>query len=261
MSPLLARPLEELTAPVTALLTDLDGTMTTAGVIEPATYAALHALGAVGVPIVIVTGRPAGWGHLLASATGAAAVIAENGGVTLRRVDGQLTIERAPVDRARLRADVEAARAAAPGLGYADDDAYREVDVALDWNEHARVPVAIADGVVAALRARGWAASRSSVHINVGPPGVDKGTAIERLLPALGLAGAARAGVVYVGDSANDAPAFAALSQTVGVANVQAVWAQLAACPRFVTLQPEGAGLRAVCAHLRALVAARPPPA
>lgn len=254
-----ARPLEELTTPVTALLTDLDGTMTTAGVIEPATYAALHDLVATGVPVVIVTGRPAGWGHLLASSTGATAVIAENGGVTLRRVGGQLAIDRVPVDRTRLRADVEQARAAAPGLAYADDDRYRDVDVALDWNEHARVPAEVADGVVTALQARGWAASRSNVHINVGPPGVDKGTAIDRLLPALGLGGAARAGVVYVGDSANDGPAFGVLAQTVGVANVRAAWPQLVARPRFVTRAPEGAGLREVCAHLRALVAVRQP--
>ena len=65
------------------LFTDLDGTLTTADTLAPATFSALAALAATGLPVVIVTGRPAGWADALARLWPVAAVIAENGAVTL----------------------------------------------------------------------------------------------------------------------------------------------------------------------------------
>src|SRR5262249_26552983 len=47
---------------------------------------------------------------------------------------------------------------------------------------------------------------------------------------------------VYLGDSLNDAPLFAAFALSVGVANVRAVLELLAPRPRFVTPAPPGAG-------------------
>src|SRR5439155_3679874 len=62
-SPPMTRPLSELRGPVRALFSDVDGTMTTGDRIEAATYAALERLGEAGVPVIMVTGRPAGFGH------------------------------------------------------------------------------------------------------------------------------------------------------------------------------------------------------
>lgn len=55
-------PLSELRVRPRALFADVDGTMTTAGRLEAATYAALAAVADAGIPVVVVTGRPAGWG-------------------------------------------------------------------------------------------------------------------------------------------------------------------------------------------------------
>lgn len=246
------QPLSMLSGPVRALLTDLDGTMTTSGRIEAATWAALDEVAALGVHVVIVTGRSAGWGHLLATTSTATAVIAENGGVTFH---GGATHYAVAVDdlanhRARLRADVADVIAALPSLGYATDDAYRQVDAAIDWHEAVRAPVADADDAVARLRARGWTASRSNVHVNVGPPGVDKASAVRALLTRLAIP---LADVVFVGDGLNDAPLFAAVPRAVGVANVEWVWDALPARPAFLASGEEGAGLRQVCAHIVAL--------
>ena len=59
------RPLAELAparlAALRGLLTDIDDTLTRDGAIEPAALAALHRLADAGVPVVAITGRPAGW--------------------------------------------------------------------------------------------------------------------------------------------------------------------------------------------------------
>ena len=55
----MTRPLSELRGPVRALFSDVDGTMTTGDRIEASTYEALERLGEAGVPVVLVTGRPA----------------------------------------------------------------------------------------------------------------------------------------------------------------------------------------------------------
>jgi len=58
----MSRPLSDLRGPVRALFSDIDGTMTTGERIEAATYAALEELVGSGIPVIMVTGRPAGWG-------------------------------------------------------------------------------------------------------------------------------------------------------------------------------------------------------
>src|SRR5262245_10325439 len=78
-------PLAELSGPVRALFSDLDGTLSTNGRVEGSTYVALEKLGDAGVPIVLVTGRPAGWAQAIAGLVPFAAVVAENGGVTFFR--------------------------------------------------------------------------------------------------------------------------------------------------------------------------------
>ncbi|MEJ7599269.1 MAG: HAD hydrolase family protein [Kofleriaceae bacterium] len=59
----MTRPLSDLRGPVRALFSDVDGTMTTGDRIEASTYEALERLGNAGIPVIMVTGRPAGFGH------------------------------------------------------------------------------------------------------------------------------------------------------------------------------------------------------
>src|SRR5215510_5492774 len=81
----MTRPLSDLRGPVRALFSDVDGTMTTGDRIEAATYAALERLGEAGVPVIMVTGRPAGFGHAFMKMTPVLACVAENGGVMFVR--------------------------------------------------------------------------------------------------------------------------------------------------------------------------------
>src|ERR1700709_1649072 len=81
----MTRPLSELRGPIRALFSDVDGTMTTGEAIEASTYEALERLGAAGIPVIMVSGRSAGFGHAFMKMTPVLACVTENGGVTFVR--------------------------------------------------------------------------------------------------------------------------------------------------------------------------------
>lgn len=256
-------PLAELTGPVRALFTDLDGTMTTGGRVEAETYSLLETLGAAGIPVIIVTGRPAGWGQAIATMCPVAALVAENGGVTFvwegkngeRKLKKRYGVPAAmlPDWRRRMHAAVVDAMADVPGARLSTDSRYREVDLAVDWNEEASLSREDAEHVVSSLKSQGFSAVRSSVHVNFGPPELSKLTACKTVVERV-LNGDPEdlSPYVFVGDALNDATMFAGFPRSVGVANIRRWWDELAHKPRFVTESEEGRGLREVCHHILA---------
>jgi hypothetical protein len=138
------------------------------------------------------------------------------------------------------------------------DSRYTEVDLAIDVNEEVRLAPEAAQRLEAFLTARGVNAVRSSVHLNawIGP--FDKAWMVRRFLQTVfreRLALDDRRWV-YVGDSVNDAPLFAAFALSVGVANVRSVLALLPHRPRFLTRPRRELGSRRwrapCCGHGRA---------
>jgi hypothetical protein len=235
-------------ADVRAVFTDLDGTLTTAGRLLPSTYEALAALSAAGVSVVVVTGRPAGWGDALLRLWPVAAVVAENGGVVLFPARKVLAVRRGlPAVRRRMAAAAAAAARTVRGARLARDTPYTEVNMALDWNEDVHLGEAAARRLEAFLRGRGFRAVRSSVHVNFWPPGFDKLTACRQVAAEL-FDGAGLNAFLYVGDALNDEPMFAGFPRSVGVANVRDVWDELAAHPTRVTRRREGRGFEEVAA-------------
>ena len=256
----MAGPLTTLRGPVRALFTDLDGTLTSDGRLGRATMQALFELFESGLPVVLVTGRPAGWGHALASLLPFAAVVTENGGLTfLPKADGFRKLYGVPEDqlpelRSNMLAAAQAVQSAIPEARLSADSAYREVDMAIDWNEEISLSISEADRIVEMLRADGFSASRSSVHVNFAPPGFDKYTACARVLDEVfGERGAHQDEYVFVGDSLNDAPMFGGFAKSVGVANVEERWQELQHKPNYKTDAAEGAGFVELARHLLAL--------
>jgi len=251
------RKLTDLSGPVTALFSDLDGTLTSDGRVEAETYLALERLGSAGIPVILVTGRPAGWGQAIASVCPMAAVVSENGGVTFIR-DGHklkklygVAPASLPEWRRKMRAAAGDVMTEIAGARMSSDSKYREVDLAIDWNEEAHLSRAEADRAVEMLCERGFTATRSSVHVNFGPPEFDKLTACRRVIEVvLGANADELDSYVYVGDSLNDAPMFAGFPKSVGVANIARYWDELSSRPKFVTDSEEGAGLREVVARI-----------
>ena len=258
------RPLREADlSRVEAVFTDVDGTLTTGGRLRASTLAMLERLDRAGVALVLVTGRPAGFAEAWARTLPVAGVIAENGGLSVR-LDARGALRKsyarpAPVrdrERRRLQRVVRSALRAVPGARMSTDSRYAEVDLAIDVNEEVRLGPEAARRLEAFLAARGVNAVRSSVHVNawIGP--FDKAWMVRRFLRSVWQARLRPDDrrYLYVGDSLNDAPLFAAFPLSVGVANVRAVLERLEHRPRFVTRAPEGAGFEEVA---RAVLRAR----
>ncbi len=256
----MTRPLSELRGPIRALFSDIDGTMTTGDRIEASTYQALEALGESGIPVIMVTGRSSGFAHAAMKMTPVPVVVAENGGVTFIRQGKKLQKlygvppASLPEWRRRMNDIVVEVTSKVPGARLSSDSKYREVDLALDWNEEASLGAEAAETMVQIIRKAGLAASRSSVHVEFGPPHGGKLSACMTVVRQV-LGGDANdlSQYCFVGDALNDAPMFGGFPTSVGVANIKAWWDELDFKPAFLTELPEGAGLREVIAHIMSL--------
>ena len=252
------KPLRDLDASgVTAVLVDIDDTLTTDGRLTAGAYAALEALGRAGKRVIPVTGRPAGWCDHIARMWPVDAVVGENGAFYFF-FDGNKMHKRFqdPPDvragkRRRLEAIANRILAAVPGCAVASDQAYRETDLAIDYCEDVpRLPLEAAERIAGLMRSAGLSTKVSSIHVNGWFGDYDKLAMTRTLFRerfALDL-DAANTNVVFAGDSPNDAPLFEFFRKSVGVANVRRF--TLEKKPRYVTDKPSGAGFEELAAHL-----------
>lgn len=235
------------------LLFDLDDTVLTHGQLTRQAYDALCDLAESGLGLVAVTGRPAGWGEILARQWPVLAVVAENGAALLRREGGGIArIVRDPFARARLAPLVEDVRRAFPEIELADDNAARLTDVTFDIGERHRVPRDRVEQLRQFVVGSGARCTTSSVHLHATFEPDDKASgALRAMLLLRGLdAGSAQGRAAFVGDSENDAACFACFRTTIGVANVAPWVARLTVPPRYVTPSPMGAGFAELAALL-----------
>jgi HAD superfamily hydrolase (TIGR01484 family) len=252
MKPLAECPASQL-AGLDAILTDIDGTLTTGGRLPAVAFAALESLRRADLKVIAVTGRPAGWCDLIARQWPVDGVVGENGAFYFRYDDPTRTMQRVyaqgaeerRANGARLRAIALKVLAEFPGTAFAADQAYREIDVAIDYCEDvAPLPLATANAIARAFHAAGAQAKVSSIHVNAWFGAHDKLTTARRMLAecfAIDGASAAKA-VAFCGDSPNDAPMFAGFPLGVGVANIRPYAALMSHLPRYVTAAEGGQG-------------------
>jgi HAD superfamily hydrolase (TIGR01484 family) len=242
--------------PLRGVLTDIDDTLTREGAIEPMALQALQQLARAKLPVIAITGRPAGWSEPFAMDWPVAAIVAENGAVMLRRVGGGLhrsfTQDEATraANLARLQQCACAVLAAVPHARLARDSGGRLTDIAVDHSEFEQLGDADIDTVLAVMRAHGLKASVSSIHVNGWIGEHDKWTgarwAVEH---ALGLPFDGTQWL-YVGDSTNDQLMFERLPLSVAVANIRRFMPQLTVRPAYVTPSERGRGFAEVAQRL-----------
>ena len=245
-------------AQVSGVLTDIDDTLTRDGVIEPAALAALHALADAGLPVVAITGRPAGWSEPFAMAWPVAAIVAENGAVMLRRCGGTLRrdfvadVAARAANWQRLQACAKDIVTHVAGATLARDSAGRLTDIAIDHSVFARLAAQAIAQVVQRMQAHGLSATVSSIHINgwIGEHNKLSG-ARWALAQALGL-DFDPAQWLFVGDSANDQVMFEHLPLSVGVANIDRFLPGLRHLPGYISLAERGAGFAEVAQRVLA---------
>jgi hydroxymethylpyrimidine pyrophosphatase-like HAD family hydrolase len=243
---------------------DLDDTLLDHGELGETAYGALFRLREAGLRLIACTGRPAGWGDVLARQWPVDAVVVENGAVAFvvepsspgagRRV---VVVDPLPPAERRARRAMLLGLAGEiverfPATGLADDNDARRTDVTLDVGEHRKVGAPEIQAIVAMARSRGVRTQVSSIHLHLTLETDDKASGTVRLLverfgeDATG----ARGRYAFVGDSANDAAAFAAFSVTFGVENVRDHLRGLTVPPRYLGPFPMGRGFAAIAARL-----------
>lgn len=240
---------------VVGVFCDIDDTLTWEGRLVPAAFLALDRLQRAGLRVVPVTGRPAGWVDQIARIWPVDGCVGENGGLWFWHADGRLhrrflQDEALRVqNRTRLEALSRVILAGIPGTALASDQPFRELDLAIDFCEDvAPLDAADIDRIVEAFADAGATSKVSSIHVNGWFGSFDKREGCRRLVrDRWGEDLDAQADRwLYVGDSANDEPMFAAFPLSFGVANVERFLPRMDAWPRYLAAEPGGFGFAAI---------------
>ena len=251
------RPLSEIGSArlrgIKVVLADIDDTITSEGSLTAAAYTALERLHRAGFIVMPVTGRPAGWCDHIARMWPVDAVVGENGAFYFcydraekkMRQQFWASAQERRSNRHKLDLIEQEVLVEIPGSALASDQAYRVADLAIDFCED--VPALTEsdiDRIVAVFQRNGATAKVSSIHVNGWYGDYDKLSMAKIALKNLFAIDweTALDEVVYVGDSPNDEPMFAAFPLSVGVANIHAFANRLKNKPAFVTSGHSGDG-------------------
>jgi hypothetical protein len=245
-------------ADLRGVIFDIDDTVTKDGVLEAEAFVAMHRLRSAGIILVAVTGRPLGWTDVVARMWPVQVAVGENGagwawmdGIRAREGYFAEPHERTAHERLldTIRQDVAAKM---PHVKLANDRGARRCDLAFDVGEEVTLTPADIDALVALIENHGVRSAVSTVHAHAIPGNWDKACGVEKaLLEALGVDLDPEIDRwVFVGDSGNDAAAFAHFPLSVGVANVRDHLHRLPTPPRYVTDSDRGRGFAELAAHL-----------
>ncbi len=243
------------------VLFDLDDTVLTHGSLTLAAYEALWLLREGGLKLVAVTGRPSGWGVVIARQWPVDGCVTENGATYfVKERDGVRVVDHCGEEerrarRIRLARIVERVREVVPEARLTDDVDARRSDVTWDIGERMKLPEDRMQAIVHVIEEAGARWSVSSVHLHATYDADDKASGALRFCAReLGEdAGAAVTRFAFVGDSGNDASCFAGFRTTFGVANVRSSLGRLTVAPRYVANRPMGEGFAEIAGRVLAL--------
>jgi HAD superfamily hydrolase (TIGR01484 family) len=258
-------PLNKLDASnIVGVFTDVDDTLTWDGQLDGATYQAIESLSSAGFKIIPVTGRSSGWGHMMMTSWPVDAVVAESGGTFLHRTDdGHVTLQYydndvdVALERSQLMALCQKIISDEPRFKFALDNAFRMVDVAIDYNESvAKVPDDVVQRTLDRIRFHGYNARASSIHINAWAGDFDKAPTSLHVLNHLSAGNFDPERWVFIGDAPNDASMFTTFTQSVAVANIKPYLSthteSFTRLPQYLCQASYGEGFQELANHLLA---------
>lgn len=240
---------------ISLVATDMDGTLTLDGRLTIALLESWERLGQVGVEVLIVTGRSAGWVNGLSHYFPIAGAIAENGGLFYKtgqeHPDYLVELEEISTHRQRLRGMFDQLCQDFPNLRESGDNAFRLTDWTFDVTGLSDAEL---DQLGDRCRQQGWSFTYSTVQCHIKPATQDKAegllTVLDRHFPHL-----TPDQVITVGDSPNDESLFDAsrFPLSVGVANLRHYGDRLTHHPTVITTEAEVKGF---CELVGAIVTA-----
>lgn len=255
------RPLHLATPPsnVRGVLFDLDDTFLTHGRVSREAYNALWDLADAGLMLFPVTGRPLhGLGEFAPGIWPITASILENGGALVRHSQRRRSIDfgtdLGTLDKntARMRALEKLAAERVPGIRLSEDNKLRRTDISWDVGENHRPSEDDIAALTALAHEAGAFTVRSTVHLHARFDDTDKARGSSYFLNAhFGISpDVAKETMIFVGDSGNDAQAFAFYRHSIGVANLTEKLRSGPFAPRYITHAEAGAGFAEVAEWL-----------
>lgn len=262
-APLSALPKETIQN-LRGVFTDIDDTLTTKGTLTASAYRSLEALHDQGIIVIPVTGRPAGWADHIARMWPVDGIVAENGGLYMRHVEGQM-IKCYQQDDATRRENktkltkvCEEILSQVPGSAVSSDQPYRELDLSIDYCED--IPAlsdADVDKIVEIFENNGATAKVSSIHVNGWFGNYSKLEMLKKLMLDefnIDLDDAKeKTQFIYCGDSPNDEPMFSFFPLSVGVANIDDFEGRLKQLPTYKTHGRCGEGFQEIIEKITAI--------
>lgn len=250
---------------VELLLTDLDDTVTTHGLLTDSVYQSLWALNEAGVSVIVVTGACAGWCDHLARSWPITGVIGENGAFYFSRegsVSNHGKLQRQywsslPQLQQEQRQLLNKFANAFEEFDHylTHDQHYRLAEVAINVSQDLAEPaLARRDEVLAFCEREGISHSVSSIHINTWMAKNSKRAMCERVAHEMfgQPISALPDQLLYAGDSLNDQEMFATVKLSVGVANILALQSQLKCLPTYLASGSHGLGFEQIAAAIMA---------
>jgi HAD superfamily hydrolase (TIGR01484 family) len=238
------QPLSSDLQSVRLIATDMDGTLTQLGKFTPALLQALTDLVHAEIPVLIVTGRSAGWVQSVVNYLPIAGAIAENGGLfysgNLDTNEWLVPIANIYEHRQKLAAMFHELQAEFPQIQESHDNPFRLTD--WTFSVEGLRPEELQQ-MSDRCAAQGWGFTYSTVQCHIKPAQQDKAIGLLKVLSRY-FPNYSAEQILTVGDSPNDDSLFDRkhFPRSVGVANVRHYVDQLTHQPAFVTQLPEAAG-------------------
>ena len=237
---------EDLRSNLEFLFTDIDDTITYDGMMPAETLESVYRLHSAGIKVVLVTGRPAGWCDYFARMWPVAGIVGENGAFyfsydrelkKMKRVFLLTEDERKKNREKRLKLE-KRVLSEVPSCRISVDQPFRIADLAIDISEDVE-PLSQEDieKICRIIEEAEAEYKISSIHINCWYGKYDKLTCFDRFLSDFtgGTIADYQDRLIYCGDSPNDEPMFAALENTVAVANIKKYLDSLDNMPAYIT--------------------------
>ena len=217
------------------VISDVDDTITSDGLLLPQALDALYKLRDRGIKTILVTGGSAGWADGYIRQWPVDAVIAESGALILAHgKGGKILYSKNPALDPDAKEKKDKLIRYTAGLAFSSDQYARQYDIAYEKSalqDYERRTLANY------VKAMGGVWRESSIHINVGFGHFDKHTSLSYFMDSLYSIDSERLKRegIYFGDSLNDSDMFAYMPLSVGMHSVEDMRSSFPILPRYIT--------------------------
>lgn len=224
------------------IATDMDGTLTHKGLFDARLLQRLEELHKRRIPVLITTGRSAGWVSALAEYLPIVGAIAENGGIlfTPKYPEGIPLIEMGDPQKFRQQEQqvFETLQHQYPHIRPSADNSFRITDWTFD---RLGLSIQALEDMKHQCQSLGWSFTYSSIQCHIKAPMQSKQLGLLKALEAHFPDPLKANQLLTIGDSPNDTELLdvSVFHYSVGVANIKPYLATMTAQPHWVCAQPE----------------------